>query len=193
MRPDADRVCAKAVRFCRGRPTFGSGRIRLREHRLRRRRWPLRHLRGAENHVAEQYGLFADRASAATIQATHVRMRFSPLPMFAWIPCTVSVCALLSWLMPPPGLFVATSSRSGRRCAPVCGAYSLPSPRDAQARSSSYPPTSTFSTRSVPLAPQSELKPSRFATRHADVRSDRLTSRATKSYHSRIPRTLRGS
>jgi hypothetical protein len=33
----------------------------------------------AENHVAEQYELFADRASSATMQANPVRMRFSAM------------------------------------------------------------------------------------------------------------------
>jgi hypothetical protein len=112
-----------------------------------------------------------------------------PWSMFPSIPCAVSVGAILSSPMPRLRPFVSTSSSSGRRCEPVCGALTLPSPRDARTRLSSNSPATTFGAPSVRLAPRGKLKTPGFATRRADVCADRSRSRVTKSYHSRVSRT----
>ena len=62
----------------------------------------------AENRLGEQFELFADRASSATMQANHSACRSQPWPTFSSIPYAVSVCATASSPTPPSRAF-ATS------------------------------------------------------------------------------------
>jgi hypothetical protein len=110
----------------------------------------------AENRIGEQFELFADRASSATMAANQLRMSFSA--MFWSIPCAASVCAMASSPMPPSRPFASSCSSSGRRCAPACAASTSPSPQDVRTRTSSNSPTSIFSAPSALPEPQDAPK-----------------------------------
>ena len=112
----------------------------------------------AENRIGEQFELFADRASSATMQPISCACRSRPWPMFWSIPCAASVCAIASSPMPPSRPFASSCSSSGRRCAPACAASTSPSPRDVRTRTSSNSPTSTFSAPSALPEPQDAPK-----------------------------------
>ncbi len=59
----------------------------------------------AENRIGEQFELFADRASSATMQANQLRMSFSAIAYVLVAPCAASVCATASSPMPPSRQF----------------------------------------------------------------------------------------
>ena len=62
----------------------------------------------AENRIGEQFELFADRASSATMQANQLRMSFSAMAYVSSIPCAASVCATASSPMPPSRPFASS-------------------------------------------------------------------------------------
>ena len=101
----------------------------------------------AENRIGEQFELFADRMSSATMQANQLRMWFSAMAYV--LVDTLRRVGLLSSPTPPCRPFASSSSSSALRCAPACAAFTSPSPRDAPTRSSSSSPTSIFNVLSA--------------------------------------------
>ena len=148
----------------------------------------------AENRIGEQFELFADRASSATMQANQLRMWFSAM---AYV--------LVDTLAPRrPAPYPVRRCRgadhssqaapsSAPRCAPACAASTSPSPRAAPTRPSSRSPTSISS---APSAPPDLLRSrktgsgsaARFA-RHADARASGLVLREPQDGRTCHPRT----
>jgi Transposase DDE domain group 1 len=142
----------------------------------------------AENRIGEQFELFADRASSATMQAHQLRLWFSA--MFWSTRYVASDCATASSPPPRSRPFASSCSGSGRRYEPACAASTSPSRRDARTRPSSNSPISACS------APSARPEPQGRTPRHQtlligmpNARTAGLVLRATHARHTTMPRT----
>ena len=110
----------------------------------------------AENRIGEQFEMFADRASSATMPANQLRMSFSAMAYV--LVDTLRRVGLRHSHLPTHRSrpFASSSSSSALRFAPACVAFISPSPPDAPTRLSSRSRTSIFGARLAP--PESYLR-----------------------------------
>ena len=87
----------------------------------------------AENHVGEQFELFADRASSATMQANQLRMWFSAMAYVLVDTLRRVGLRFTQFTDAAVATIRLKLLKLGRRYAPACGAFNSPSPRDARA------------------------------------------------------------
>jgi hypothetical protein len=134
----------------------------------------------AENRIGEQFEMFADRASSATMAANQLRMSFSAMAYV--LVDTLRRVALRHTQFADAAArpFASSCSSSAPRCAPACAAFTSPSPRAALTRPSSRSHTSIFNAPSVP--PDAHPRADRTNSRRCA--GPRRTTR-----HTRLPGT----
>ena len=104
----------------------------------------------AENRIGEQFELFADRASSATMAANQLRMWFSAMAYVLVDTLRRVGLRFTQFADASAQTIVSGSSSLALRCAPVYDASTSRSPRAAPTRPSSNWLTSIYSVRSAP-------------------------------------------